>query len=206
MSEKEEKPTEEPETDLSTQEEVVSGKIPEKKETTEEEIEEIFGEDAEPQEPDPFAGKTELETAFLKETGKMPQEWVKAEMERLWQTEHNLVANWGQINDWIKQISYSVDIAKTLSDKVLEFCPDKCMNTYAIQKEIFFISDESGEKIDYIPTACINCPLLPYGLADATENLPDEIMLKLKVGDPIPQEVQLTEETQEKDSETGTPD
>lgn len=186
---------------VPTKEELKKDEILEKKVTSEEELKEIFGEDegTEEKEPDPLEGKTELEQTFLKETGLMPEDWVSDQVSNVIKTDHKTIANWNEINEWIKGIARAINESTVIVEKIREFCPSLCANPQMIKRQQFYFPDKTNQFIAFIPQACLTCPLFAYGKADAMQDAPDEEIHRYVVGEVIGEESQEPEETPEEE-------
>lgn len=191
MSGNQEKNKDEPKGEVPTIES--EEETPEKKTLTPEEDKEIFGEEEKEdkelvEQRKLYEGKTDFERIVHQDTGMWPDEWLNSQVATLMKSDHGLIGNWNRLNDWIRDITLKLDIAKVIADKVHEFCPEKCANPYLVKTDQFLVLEQDNETIGFIATVCLECPLYTYGLADGVSFAPDEAISGYKVGDKIVKE------------------
>lgn len=218
MSKDEKKPENNEEEPIQTIEQVDSDEEFQKKELSPQEEKEIFG-DSEKTETEEileiYRDKKPYEIELHKEFGVFPNEWIQEEVVKLMQSDHALIRNWNEVNDWIREIAVKLNSGVLIAKMVKEFCPARCLNPLEIDEGSYALAIGDGDTIDHVVQDCLSCPLYPYGEVNAFEHRPDSSYSEYQLGkslkairqalssEELPEDAE--KERSEEDSETTEP-
>lgn len=211
MSDNEKKPENEQEKPIQSPEHPDIDDGFEKKELSKEEEKEIFGEEEKTEKEEIleiYRDKKPYEIEFHKEFSLFPDEWIQEEVVKLMQSDHALIRNWNEVNDWIREIAVKLNSGVLIAKKVNEFCSEQCANPQLIDRHIYGFVDDKEKPLEeqvwtHAVIDCLSCPLYPYGTVNAFEHRPDETYSEVKLGKLVKEpETEATEDEEKVSEET----